>query len=84
YVTNTGLMATYGGQFTLTLRRGDLLFFHIHSREIADHMGVYLGDGQFIESPRMGETIRVSRLAEPFWQDHFLGARWILTEETIL
>ncbi|EPM3237719.1 hypothetical protein ACTJ46_004422, partial [Shigella boydii] len=22
--------------------------------------------------------------AEPFWQDHFLGARWILTEETIL
>ena len=31
------------------LRRGDLLFFHIHSREIADHMGVYLGDGQFID-----------------------------------
>lgn len=27
------------------LRRGDLLFFHIHSREIADHMGVYLGMG---------------------------------------
>ncbi|EFL1803804.1 peptidoglycan endopeptidase, partial [Escherichia coli] len=24
------------------------------------------------------------RLAEPFWQDHFLGARRILTEETIL
>ncbi|KAA2007269.1 NlpC/P60 family protein [Escherichia coli] len=66
------------------LRRGDLLFFHIHSREIADHMGVYLGDGQFIESPRTGENIRVSRLAEPFWQDHFLGARRILTEETIL
>ncbi|EFC6542933.1 TPA: hypothetical protein ACP679_004835, partial [Escherichia coli] len=22
--------------------------------------------------------------AEPFWQDHFLGARRILTEETIL
>ncbi|EGO9572301.1 peptidoglycan endopeptidase, partial [Escherichia coli] len=27
---------------------------------------------------------RVSRLAEPFWHDHFLGARRILTEETIL
>lgn len=66
------------------LRRGDLLFFHIHSREIADHMGVYLGDGQFIESLRTGEIIRVSRLAEPFWQDHFLGARRILTEEMIL
>ncbi|EJB8474385.1 C40 family peptidase [Citrobacter freundii] len=66
------------------LRRGDLLFFHIHSRDIADHMGVYLGQGQFIESPRTGETIRVSTLSEPFWQDHYLGARRILTENTIL
>lgn len=66
------------------LRRGDLLFFHIHSQDIADHMGVYLGNGQFIESPRTGETIRVSQLSEPFWQDHFLGARRILTENTIL
>ncbi len=53
------------------LRRGDLLFFHIHSREIADHMGVYLGDGQFIESPRTGETIRITLYYLPtvkaFW-----------------
>ncbi|XNM48467.1 C40 family peptidase [Escherichia coli] len=60
------------------LRRGDCCF-SISTAGIADHMGVYLGDGQFIESPRTGETIRVSRLAEPFWQDHFLGARRILT-----
>lgn len=66
------------------LRRGDLLFFHIHSQEIADHMGVYLGNGDFIESPRTGETIRVSHLADEFWQDHYLGARRILTENTIL
>lgn len=66
------------------LRRGDLLFFHIHSQEIADHMGVYLGNGDFIESPRTGETIRVSHLADNFWQDHYLGARRILTENTIL
>ncbi|VYT90279.1 peptidoglycan endopeptidase [Metakosakonia massiliensis] len=66
------------------LRRGDLLFFHIHSQAIADHMGVYLGDGRFIESPRTGETIRVSNLADRFWQQHFLGARRILTNETIL
>jgi murein DD-endopeptidase len=66
------------------LRRGDLLFFHVNSREIADHMGVYLGNGQFIESPRSGETIRVSELADPFWQAHYLGARRILTQETII
>ncbi|EFO3483424.1 hypothetical protein DOP95_25750 [Escherichia coli] len=28
YVTNTGLMATYGGQFTLTLFKSFLLFVH--------------------------------------------------------
>ncbi|WP_368894608.1 C40 family peptidase [Kluyvera ascorbata] len=66
------------------LRRGDLLFFHIHSKELADHMGVYLGNGDFIESPRTGETIRVSHLADMFWQDHYLGARRILTENTVL
>lgn len=77
---------TIAGQplWRITTCAGEICCFHIHSREIADHMGVYLGDGQFIESPRTGETIRVSRLAEPFWQDHFLGARRILTEETIL
>ena len=66
------------------LRRGDLVFFHIHSRDIADHMGVYLGQDQFIESPRTGESIRVSHLSDAFWQDHYLGARRILTENTIL
>ncbi len=47
-------------------------------------MGVYLGDGQFIESPRTGETIQVSRLAEPFWQDHFFGRAANFDGRTIL
>lgn len=67
------------------LRRGDLLFFRVHSStDVADHMGVYLGHGQFIESPRTGEVVRVSQLQDAFWQDHFLGARRILTRNTIL
>lgn len=66
------------------LRRGDLLFFHIHTREKADHMGVYLGKGKFIQAPRTGEKIQISDLDDVFWQAHFLGARRILTENTIL
>lgn len=66
------------------LRRGDLIFFHIHSQQNADHVGVYLGDGKFIESPRTGEDIRISTLDEPFWQDHYLGAKRVLTPETII
>ncbi|HDS9360319.1 TPA: C40 family peptidase [Enterobacter cancerogenus] len=66
------------------LRRGDLVFFNINARPGADHVGVYLGDGQFIEAPRTGLNIRVSQLSDSFWQDHYLGARRILTEEAVL
>jgi len=66
------------------LKRGDLIFFHIHSRSNADHVGVYLGNGKFIESPRTGEDIRISTLDQPFWQDHYLGAKRVLTPETII
>ncbi|MDX6020065.1 C40 family peptidase [Scandinavium sp. V105_16] len=66
------------------LRRGDLVFFNINQRPGADHVGVYLGDGQFIEAPRTGLTIRISKLSDAFWQDHYLGARRILTEEAVL
>lgn len=67
------------------LQRGDLLFFHIHTRnDQADHVGVYLGDGRFIESPRTGKQIRISYLMDDFWQDHYLGSRRILNENTVL
>lgn len=65
------------------LRRGDLLFFAIHSREKADHVGVYLGDNRFIESPRTGEQIRISNLSDAFWQARFLGGKRILLNSTV-
>lgn len=66
------------------LRRGDLIFFRITSREGADHVGVYLGDGQFIEAPRTGLNIRISQFGDDYWQDRYLGAKRILTEDSIL
>jgi len=65
------------------LRRGDLLFFTIHRQTSPDHVGVYLGNHQFIEAPRTGLAIRISQLDAPFWQQHFAGARRVLTEWTI-
>lgn len=66
------------------LRRGDLVFFDISERPGADHVGVYLGNGQFIEAPRTGLNIRISQLSEDFWQNHYLGARRILTDDAEL
>lgn len=60
------------------LQQGDLVFFNINQRPGADHVGVYLGDGRFIEAPRTGLNIRISQLSDTFWQSHYLGARRVL------
>lgn len=60
------------------LKKGDLVFFNINQRPGADHVGVYLGEGQFIEAPRTGLTIRISQLTDDFWQKRYLGARRVL------
>jgi cell wall-associated NlpC family hydrolase len=60
------------------LHRGDLVFFGIHKKNKADHVGVYLGDGKFIEAPRTGLNVRISYLADNFWQDHYLGSRRVI------
>ena len=39
------------------LRAGDLIFFHGFG-----HVGMYVGGGRFIHSPRAGQTVRVVRL----------------------
>jgi murein DD-endopeptidase len=66
------------------LRRGDLIFFAIKSQKEADHVGVYLGKGKFIEAPRTGKDIRISYLNDDFWLDRYLGARRMITANTIL
>lgn len=65
------------------LEKGDLVFFRINGRGTADHVGVYLGGGKFIQSPRTGKDIQVSGLSEDYWQEHYIGARRMMTPKTI-
>ncbi|TCV99748.1 C40 family peptidase [Biostraticola tofi] len=65
------------------LESGDLVFFRIANRGAADHVGVYLGNGRFIQSPRTGRDIRISYLSEDYWQDHYVGARRVMTPKNI-
>lgn len=61
------------------LHTGDLVFFRTNrSRGHAGHVGVYLGDGEFIQAPRTGQDIQISRLDDDYWQDHYIGARRVL------
>ncbi len=65
------------------LEKGDLVFFRIHDRGMADHVGVYLGNGKFIQSPSTGKDIQVSALADNYWRQHYIGARRVMTPGSV-
>ena len=65
------------------LQRGDLVFFRIRGRGTADHVGVYVGNGKFIQSPRTGRDIQITSLSDNYWQRHYIGARRVMTPDTL-
>jgi hypothetical protein len=56
------------------LKPGDLVFFNT-MRKTFSHVGIYLGDGKFIHSPRSGESVRIEDINISYWARHFTGAR---------
>lgn len=56
------------------LQPGDLVFFNTMRRAFS-HVGVYVGDGKFIHSPRTGAQVRVEDMGVSYWQTRFNGAR---------
>ncbi|MDR2013149.1 MAG: C40 family peptidase [Rhodanobacter sp.] len=56
------------------MKTGDLVFFHVHGKRIS-HVGIYLGNGQFIHSPSTGKHVSISRLNEAYWARRFAGAK---------
>lgn len=65
-----------GGKFIRQpwLQVGDLLFFREERGAFQDHVGLYLGDDQFIHaSVRAGVVI--SKLSSTYYQHLFVGAR---------
>lgn len=56
------------------LQPGDLVFFNTLRRTFS-HVGIYIGDGRFIHSPRTGQQVRVEQMDTPYWSRRFDGAR---------
>ena len=57
-----------------SLRPGDLVFFNT-MRHAFSHVGIYVGDGKFIHSPRPGAEVRVEDMRISYWKRRFDGAR---------
>jgi len=61
------------------LQPGDLVFFNTLRRAFS-HVGIYIGDGKFIHSPRPGGEVRIEDMRESYWVKRFNGARRVNTE----
>lgn len=60
------------------LQAGDLVFFATKGGTRVTHVGMYIGNGQFIHAPRTGKTVRIANLSNSFFTRTYVGARTYL------
>jgi len=61
------------------LRPGDLVFFNT-MRHAFSHVGIYVGNGKFIHSPKPGAEVRVEDMGGSYWAKRFDGARRVTAD----
>ena len=61
------------------LAEGDLVFFSRRGKHV-DHVGIYIGNGQFVHAPRTGKDVEVSNLTTGYWGQKFFQARRVAAQ----
>jgi hypothetical protein len=59
------------------LRPGDLMFFDTAGKNTPSHVGIYLGNGRMIHTPRPGKSVEIVDVTKGYYLDKFLGGRRI-------
>lgn len=62
------------------LQPGDLVFFNTMKRAFS-HVGIYVGDGKFIHSPKPGAQVRVEDMGVRYWSTRYNGARRVVAQD---
>ena len=55
------------------LEPGDLVFFRVDGKNVG-HVGIYAGDGRFVDAPQTGGRVRVASLDDPWYRERYVGA----------
>lgn len=59
------------------MRPGDLVFFNTRGRPFS-HVGIYIGNGEFIHAPNSRGVVRIDKLTSPYYAARFETARALL------
>lgn len=57
------------------LKPGDAVFFKGNGRGQVSHVGLYIGEGKFIHSPRTGKNVRIDSLSNRYWNKNYTTAK---------
>jgi cell wall-associated NlpC family hydrolase len=57
------------------LKKGDLVFFATAGGSSVSHVGVYVGDNQFIHAPSEGNSINAESLSNRYYKKRYVGAK---------
>lgn len=57
------------------LKPGDLVFFTTTRRRTVSHVGIYIGNNQFVHAPTRGSAVRVDSLDNKYWSRNYVAAR---------
>ena len=61
------------------LMPGDVVFFHNTAKySTINHVGIYVGDGNFIHAPQTGDVVKITTLDSGYYARTFVAARRIL------
>jgi cell wall-associated NlpC family hydrolase len=60
------------------LQPGDLVFFATKGGTRVTHVGMYVGNGNFIHAPRTGKNVRIEKLSNKFFAKTYMGGRTYL------
>jgi len=57
---------------------GDLVFYSHAQNGVIDHVGIYLGNGKMIHSPKTGDVVRIADVTTDYWTSRYVTTRRII------
>jgi cell wall-associated NlpC family hydrolase len=68
-------MVIMGHQVSIhDLLPGDLVFFRINRSRVS-HVGIYIGNNEFVHATKSGHPVRKDNITKPWWQEAFVVGR---------